>query len=353
MSAQRRYDGYYDMYPGSTPAQDPQYTSRRNGEWKYRNSSQDARLEAPTHYLAPTTYGISSTATSTRKPTHSATRPPSRTTATRPPHSTSSNMQPVPTPYPQHQDRSQPPRRQPEAPELRDLRSHLNKRSAAPTPKSSFEQISGLEDNTKNSRQPRSRSSVRPHTAVPPVQPAPAVWYPPGPVQSDSSRMRVGNEEPKWDRHRERSSSRPARYRGDNEVEERDKERAREKDKAADRDKVKDRDRPRERERYTERPEEIDRERRQQGEYRRVSRPSLDAGKYVDRRETDKERRLQPDYRRLSKPSLPPRELPDSRADDHDSSDSVRQKHAASSGHRRYRSDEVTYSTPVVRLPLI
>jgi hypothetical protein len=338
MSSQRRHEGCYDSHPGFPSSQkeqyrlwvppdphlnkpslesaDPKHSARRNGDGKYHSSSQSSRPDAHGNYfVSAPSYTIPPT-TSTRKTSHSATRPPSRNATTRPSQPTSSVVQQYSTAYPQKQGRS---RSQQDIPEIHDLRTHLKKRSAGPTPKSSFEQISGVEDGAKNSRHTtRSRSNVRSNTPAPP---APAPWNPVGNHLPDSSRRYAGNETHREEKFRKRALDRQEKP-SEIEVDGYDR-RHREKERPA-KDKIRDKDRPN-RDRTREREPE----------------------KYIERQEeSDRERRFHGEYRRPSRPTLPQRDLPDMRTEDHDSSDSVRQTHATA--HRRYRSDEITSSNPSV-----
>src|ERR1700722_1635473 len=348
MSGQRRHEGNYDSHSGFSATVKEQYRlwfprsqtdSRHNkapvetAEQKH-STRRNGNSRPDLNYPAGSSYNIPPS-TSTRKPTQSSTRPPSRYVSNYPSQPTNATVPPSSVAYPQNQTRPQPQGSQPDIPEMHDLRSHLKKRTpAAPTPKSSYEQISGHEDATKGSRHPRPRNNSKPY---PPAQPqAPSVWNPSMQHPSDYSRGRAGVD---TEKHRtERLPDRPEKSR---EIEgDRSDRRHREKERAAERDR-------RENDKIKETERAVERDRMKENERAREKIRTKEREKYSERlEETDGERRLQGEHRRTSKPPLPSRDRLDQRLDDYDSSDSFRPAHAvSSSNHRRYRSEEVPQST--------
>ena len=275
---------------GYLEGSDERFNARRDVEGRHRSSSRSSRAD-----VAVAGYYSATPVISTSRNVVSTARPSSRDAATGPPNPINPTVQ---ASF-QSQARSQPQRWTPDTPESYDLRTHLQKRApVAPTPKSSYEQVSGAEDGSKTTRHLRTRRGAGTPTQV--MRNTSAYDLP------SSSRT---NTEKEKDRERERRREKDSERLGKSVEEEWMAAESRRRE----RDKIRENER-KERERYT----EGESERRQQSEHKSVSR------------------------------STPPsRGLKDNRAEDPDSSDSARRRPLVPR-HRRHRTEEGTQSTSAV-----
>lgn len=285
----------------NTQSADQNTSARRHGE-KHHSSSRGYRPEGYAASLTAASSHHNKSIPSTSRVSQSTSRPPASYNPVAPPPAPTSSLQ---SSVPHAQTQSHPQQKLPA--ELSDPRIHAHKRTAAaPSPRSSYERVSGTEDGAKASRQMRSRSGQT--AAVPSAAPAPELWIPPTQGPPATSK-----------RHRDR---------------EQDREQDREKGREKDRHHEKPRDRP-DRHMGT----EVDSKRRERERIREKE-------KYQERRERDRDSPSQREHRSVSKPTSSSRDLPDHRIEEPESSDSSRRNPAAtSSGHRRHRTEEGTSST--------